>query len=245
MILDAMKEVIAYTHALGFLELVKVTGTDTATELNAMASDKTVVLNSKFVQPVQDLEGVFGLHDLGRLATILAIPEYKENATITVNHMTVNERTIPTGIAFSNANKDFKNEYRFMSQDVVETQLPPRTRKDIRWDISIQPSVSAIQRLKFQSQAAGNSNGTFQARMDHKDLVFSLGDGSSHSGEFKFHTDVKGNLKTPRQWPLAHVQGILGLTGDKVLEISDDGAMQITVTTGQAVHQYTILASIK
>lgn len=243
--IDTLKEVIAYTHGLGFLELVKVTGTDTTTELNAMAADKSVVLNSKFVQPVPELEGVFGLHDLGRLNTILNIPEYKENATITVNHMTVNERTIPTGIAFSNANKDFKNEYRFMSQDVVETQLPPRTRKDIRWDVSIQPSVSAIQRLKFQSQAAGSSTCTFQARVDHKDLVFSLGDGSSHSGEFKFHTDVKGNLKNPRQWPLTHIQGILGLVGDKVLRISDDGAMEIEVVTSQAVHTYTVLASCK
>ena len=72
--IDTLKEVIAYTHALGFLELVKVVGTDTTTELNAMAADKTVVLNSKFVQPVTELEGIFGLHDLGRLNTILNIP---------------------------------------------------------------------------------------------------------------------------------------------------------------------------
>ena len=58
------------------------------------------------------------------------------------------------------------------------------------------------------------------------------------------HIYVAGALKNPREWPLVHIQGILGLTGDKVLEITDAGAMQITVTTGQAVHQYTILASV-
>jgi hypothetical protein len=245
MILDAMKEVIAHTHALGFLELVKVTGTDTSTELNAMAADKTVVLNSKFVQVVPELEGIFGLHDLGRLNTILNIPEYKENASITVNFIDVNGVKIPTGIAFANATKDFKNEYRFMSQEVVESQLPARTRKNIKWDVSIQPTVNAIQRLKFQSQAAGNSEGTFHAWVDKKNLLVSIGDHSTHSGEFVFQNNVSGSLKTTREWPLPQVQGILGLNGDKVLEISDEGAMQITVTSGLAVHQYTILASCK
>ena len=150
--IDVLKEVLAYTHGLGFLELVKVMATDTDFSINSMSSDKTVVLNSKFVHPVSELEGVFGLHDLGRLNTIISIPEYKENATIVVNHLKVNDKSIPTGLAFSNANKDFKNEYRFMSQDIVETQLPPRTRKNIRWDVTIQPTINAIQRLKFQSQ---------------------------------------------------------------------------------------------
>ena len=243
--IDTLKEIIAYTHSLGFLELVKVVGTNTSTELNSMASDKTVVLNSKFVQPVPELEGIFGLHDLGRLNTILNIPEYKDNASITVNKLNVNGIDVPTGIAFLNANNDFKNEYRFMSQEVVESQLPPRTRKPISWDVSIQPTANAIQRLKFQSQAAGNSINTFQARVDKRELKFSLGDHSTHSGEFVFQNNVAGDLKNPREWPLQHVQGILGLTGDKVMEISDNGAMQITVTTGQAIHQYTVLASSK
>jgi hypothetical protein len=241
--IDELREILAYTHALGFLELVKVTGTISSTELNSMAVDKKVVLNSKFVQPVNDFQGTFGLHDLGRLNTILNIPEYKEKAIITVNKQTVNGNEVLTGITFTNANKDFKNEYRFMSKDVVEIQLPPKTRKNISWDISIQPTVSAIQRLKFQSQAAGNSIGNFHAGVDNHNLVFSLGDHSTHSGEFVFQSGVTGSLKTVREWPLSHVQGILGLTGDKVLEISDAGVMQITVTTGQAVHQYTILAS--
>lgn len=243
--IDTLKEVIAYTHALGFLELVKITGTKTTTELNAIAADKTVVLNSKFVQPVAELEGVFGLHDLGRLNTILNIPEYKENASITMNRMEVNDEKIPVGINFANATKDFKNEYRFMSKEVVESQLPTRNRRDIKWDVSIQPTANAIQRLKFQSQAAGSSEGTFRAWVEKKNLMFAIGDHSTHCGEFVFHPAISGSLKTPSEWPLSQVQGILGLNGDKVLEISDQGAMQITVTSGQAVHQYTILASCK
>lgn len=243
--IDTLKEIIAYTHALGFLELVKVTGTDTGTELTAMASDKTVVLNSKFVQPVPEFQGIFGLHDLGRLNTILNIPEYKENASITVDTMDVNGVDIPVGIKFSNANKDFKNEYRFMSQEVIEMQLPSRPRKPINWDVSIQPAVSAITRLKFQSQAAGSNEGTFTTWVDKKNLMVSVGDHSTHRGEFVFHSGISGSMKIAREWPLSQVQGILNLNGDKVMDIAEAGAMQIVVTSGLAVHQYTVLASSK
>ncbi len=243
--IDTLREVVAYTHALGFLELVKVIGTDTTTELNAMAADKTVVLNSKFMQPVAEFDGIFGLHDLSQLNTILNIPEYKENAEIKVNTENRNGSTVLTGISFSNDKHDFRNEYRFMSQEVVETQLPPRQRKDIAWDVSVVPTTSAIQRLKFQAMAAATSEGTFQARVDKKNLLFSIGDHSTHTGDFVFATNVAGTLKTQREWPLSHVQSILNLTGDKVLEISDEGAMLITVTSGLAVHQYLVLAQLK
>jgi len=242
--IDTLREIIAYSHALGFLDLVKVTGTDTATELNAMAADKTVVLNSQFVQPIPELEGVFGLHDLGRLNTILNIPEYKENAFITVTKQTVNGTDVPVGISFANASRDFRNDYRFMSRDVVEEQLPSKTRKAIAWNISIVPTDNAIQRLKFQTQAAGSAN-TFTASVSNGNLCLVLGDHSSHTGEFVFAAGVTGSIKTPREWPLSNVLAILSLTGDKVLSIADAGAMEIKVTTGLAVHQYTVLSLAK
>jgi hypothetical protein len=226
---------------LGFLELVKVIGTSTSTELNSIAADQTVVLNSQFITPDKELEGIFGLHDLGRLNTILSIPEYKENSFIQV----IKTNDIPVGISFQNANRDFRNDYRFMSKEVIETQIPTKIRKSINWDVSFVPSINNIQRLKFQSQAAGSSEGTFNAKVDKNNLYFSIGDHSTHTGEFVFSAGVSGKLNTPRDWPLSHVQGILNLTGDKVMKISDAGAMQITVTSGLAVHQYTILSSMK
>lgn len=245
MILDALREILTHTHGLGFLDLVKVTGTNKTTELNSMASDKKVVLNSSFVQPVTEFDGIFGLHDLGRLNTILNIPEYKENAFITITKMNSNGVDVPVGISFANASRDFRNDYRLMSKDVVETQLPAKTRKAIHWDVTFTPSQNSIQKLKYQSQAAGSSDGTFLARVDNGHLLFSIGDHSSHSGEFVFQQNVVGTLKTPREWPLTHVQGILNLTGDKVVQISDAGAMEIQVTTGLAVHNYTILSMCK
>jgi hypothetical protein len=243
--IDSLREILSCTNSLGFLELVKVEGTAISTELTSMSTDQSVVLNSKFIISDPDLEGVFGLHDLGRLNTILSIPEYKVNAFVQIDKSTINGVEVPVGISFQNANRDFRNDYRFMSKEIVETQLPTRTRRNITWDVSFVPTQNAIQRLKFQSQAAGASEGTFNAKVEKNNLLISIGDHSTHTGEFVFSANVSGKLNTPREWPLAHVQSILNLTGDKVMEISDAGAMQITVTTGLAVHQYTILAAAK
>lgn len=238
--IDYLKEIVGYTHSLGFLELVKVTGTRNETTLMSIASDRSVFLSSKFKTPLAEMVGVFGMNDLGRLATILNIPEYKENANIQINYI----RDEPVSISFNNMADDFKNEYRFMSRQIIETQLPDKTRKTIHWDISIIPSLQSIMKLKYQAQAVGNAVGTFQVRTNNQNLLFSLGDKSSHTGEFVFSHNIHGSLKTPRSWPLSQVQGILNLHGDKTIDISDNGIMQIVVNSGLAEHQYSIFASI-
>jgi len=242
--IDTLKEVIANTHALGFLELVKVVGTPEETTLTSMATDRSVVLNSTFLAPVKEFEGTFGLHDLGRLNTILNIPEYKENAFIQVKKSTINGVDVPTEISFANASRDFRNSYRFMGAELIESQIPSKKRREIKWDVTLVPTDNAIQRLKYQAQAAGSTEQTFQARVDKGNLYFSIGDHSSHTGEFVF-AQVAGKLNTPREWPLPQILGILSLTGDKTMEISDDGIMQITVTSGSAKHQYSIMSQMK
>jgi hypothetical protein len=242
MILDALQEILAYTYRLGFIELVKVTGTEKVTEFNAISDNRNVMLNSEFKKPEDEFIGIVGLHDLRRLDTILNIPEYKENAIIKTTKMVVNDENVLTGISFTNEAGDFKNNYRFMTREIVEAQLPSLVRKPISWDISIQPSQMAIQRLKFQSQAAGSDIKTFNIRTDKDNLIFSLGDVSTHSGSFIFSSDIHGKL-SESCWPLLEVEKILNLPGDKIMQLSNMGVMEIQITTGLAVHSYTIRAS--
>jgi hypothetical protein len=60
-----------------------------------------------------------------------------------------------------------------------------------------------------------------------------------------FQHDVTGNLKRTWSWPVAQVISILGLVGDKIMKISDDGCMQITVDSGMAVYNYILPAQTK
>ena len=81
---DYLKDIVQHTQALGFIDLVKITGDQNETKLIALAEDKSVVVDAKFKNPVPEFMGTFGMPNLGKLNTILGIPEYKENAKLSI-----------------------------------------------------------------------------------------------------------------------------------------------------------------
>ncbi len=44
---DYLKDLIDHTHGLG-IDLIKITGTDTETQFNAIAEDKSVIVSGTF-----------------------------------------------------------------------------------------------------------------------------------------------------------------------------------------------------
>ena len=54
---DVVLDVVKHTAGLGFIESVKVTGTDEETRIDAMDTDRTVILNAKLHTQVPDLMG--------------------------------------------------------------------------------------------------------------------------------------------------------------------------------------------
>ena len=67
---DILQDIVAHTHALGFLSLVKVTA-DNDTAIDAMAEDRSVILTATTHNPVPEFVGTFGMPNLGKLNTIL------------------------------------------------------------------------------------------------------------------------------------------------------------------------------
>ena len=49
---DILQDIVAHTHALGFLNIVKVNGDDAQTGIDSMAEDRSVILqaNTKTAQ---------------------------------------------------------------------------------------------------------------------------------------------------------------------------------------------------
>jgi hypothetical protein len=238
---DILQDVVAHTHALGFLSLVKVTGEDTTT-IESMAEDRSVILTATTQSKVAD--GTFGMPNLDKLALHLKNPEYKDNAKIDVVNQERNGETIPTHIHFENATGDFQNDYRFMNKQIIEEKLKSVKFKGASWDVSFSPSVAAIGRMKLQS-AAHSEEPTFNVKTDNGDLVFSFGDASTHAGSFVFETGVEGTLAHTWSWPVSQVQSILNLSGDITMSISDQGAMQISVDSGMAKYDYILPAQSK
>ena len=237
---DHLKDIVQHTYGLGVINMLKVTGTDQTTVINAFdQATKTVVLNAEFKQPIAEFVGVFGMPNLDRLNTILNIPEYREDAKISINQ----QNNEPSGVHFENKSGDFKNDYRFMSTAVINDQLKNVKMKPVKWGVEITPTALSIQKLKFQAMAHSDAT-TFSSKTENGELKFFFGDHSSHAGSFTFAT-TSGSLSKQLNWPVAVVNSILSLPGDKEFKISDDGVAEITVDSGLAVYHYMLPAQTK
>jgi len=238
---DYLLDIVSHTHSLGIIDLVKITGTADATLINALGEERVAIVEAQFHNPIPEFIGTFGMPNLGKLKTILDIPEYKDNAKIT---MLKKDDGSLNGIHFENSVSDFKNDYRLMSSEVVSDQLKTVKFKGVKWGVEIEPSVAAIQRLKFQA-SANSEETSFIARIENGNLVFYFGDHSSHAGNFVFAHDVAGSLTKAWHWPISAVISILTLPGDKMIRFSDEGAAQITVNSGLAIYNYILPAQQK
>ena len=239
---DILQDIVAHTHSLGFLSLVKVTGEDTTT-IDSMAEDRSVIMSGT-THNAKVADGTFGMPNLDKLALHLKNPEYKDNAKIDVVSAERNGEVIPTHIHFENAAGDFQNDYRFMNKAIIEEKLKTVKFKGASWDVKLSPSVASIARMKLMS-AAHSEEPTFNVKTKDGNLVFSFGDASTHAGEFVFQHGVEGALQHTWSWPVSQVQSILGLDGDITMSISDQGAMMISVDSGMAKYDYILPAQSK
>lgn len=241
---DTLHDVVEHTFKLGNIDLVKVTGTDKATDLESLAEDKTVVVQASFKSPVAEFIGVFGMPNLGKLNTLLNLEVYREDARISVTSKTQNDVVVLDGIHFENKDKDFKNDYRFMSTALVNDKLKKVTFKEPTWDLEFEPTIAGIQRLKMQA-SANSEEPLFTAKTEGGDLKFFFGDHSTHAGNFVFHPGSGDKISRAWSFPAKQVISILDLVGDKKFYIANAGAAMITVDSGIAVYKYILPAQTK
>ena len=241
---DILQDVVAHTHSLGFLNLVKVSSDDATTNIESMAEDRSVIMSATTKNKVGEFTGVFGMPNLDKLALHLKCPEYQKDSKIEVVSAERNGETVPTHIHFENATGDFQNDYRFMNKQIIEEKLKTVKFKGASWDVEFRPSMASIQRMKFQSLAHSEET-VFSVKSEGTNLMFNFGDASTHAGQFVFETNANGELKHSWSWPVAQVQAILGLDGKLSMKISDQGAMMITVDSGMTEYNYILPAQSK
>ena len=240
---DILQDIVAHTHSLGFLSLVKISNED-GTAIDSMAEDRSVILSAQTHSPVAEFKGTFGMPNLDKLALHLKNPEYQKDAKIDVVEAERNGETVPTHIHFENAAGDFQNDYRFMNKQIIEEKLKTVKFKGATWNVTFQPSVASIARMKLMS-AAHTEEPVFNVKTVDNNLVFSFGDASTHAGEFVFQHGIEGTLSHTWSWPVAQVQAILNLDGDATMSISDQGAMMISVDSGMTKYDYILPAQSK
>ncbi len=240
---DILQDIVSHTQSLGFLTTVKVTGSEEKTELFSIADDKSVIMNGETVNSYPDMIGVFGMPQLNKLKYLLDGAEYKEDAKINIKFGERNGETIPVGIHFENKDGDFKNDYGFMVQEIINDKLKNVKFRGVKWDVEIEPSVAAVQRFNFQA-GANNEHPTFLAKTDGGNLKFIFGDTSTHGGEFVFAQNVTGKLDRGWTWPVLPILSILKIAdvNNAKMSLSNEGAIQITLFSGLATYRYIIPA---
>jgi hypothetical protein len=231
---DYLLDIVKHTRGVGNIDAVKVTN---GTTVEAKDDDNKVIVKATYKSASSELAGVLGLPNLDKLNVILNIPEYADNAKITVEKRERNGEEVPFSMHFENKSGDFKNDFRFMSKELVSQRIPEVRFKGATWNVEFEPHTTSTQRFKFQSQA--NSEETvFIAKTEGGNLKFYFGDDSGHTGNFVFQPDVGGELKQGWKYPIAEVMSVLNLNGDKKMKFSDMGALQIDVDNGVAVYEY-------
>ena len=239
-----LQDIVAHTNKLGFLNIVKITGTDQKTSIDSMADDRTVIMYAETANPYPDMIGTYGMPQLEKLRYLLDGKEYQEDAKIEVVTAERNGETIPVGLHFENKDGDFKNDYRFMNQDIINEKLKTVKFRGVTWNVEVEPTIAAIQRFQFQA-GANTEHTSFLAKVDGDKLTFTFGDVSSHGGEFVFATGVTGKISKSQTWPVAPVLSILKIAdaNNAKISFSDQGAMQITLDSGLATYKYIIPAN--
>ena len=238
---DLLLDVIKHTQGLGFIDTVKVDGSDKATVFEAMESNKTVVLDARALKPEPHLAGEFGMGRLNILQGYLNFANYKtDDAKISVTRKDRDDKKdVPQEITFNDGNGQ-KSVYRFMSSDMI----PYARYKGTAWDVSVEPSNSKIK--EFQ-EIAGILSGTepyFLAKTEDGKLKFSIGEEGADRAEITIAEDVTGELKGELYWPTSEVISILklGINENPKIDITARGALQVTITSPLVEYRYILPA---
>ena len=246
---DILLDLVDHTAGLGFIENVKVTGTTEETVFEAMDLDRTVILNAKSHKPVPEFIGEFGMGNLGFLNGIVNLDSYKvDEATINVNNRERNGEQVLESMTFEDqyGNTD---QYRFMSKEVVDQQLKTVKFRGVNWNVSFEPTKQSVQELAQIANIYVNIEPTFSVRTENGNVIIGVGtdDGSGHVGKRIFARNVTGELKQHWSWPLHQVLAILklGMSGACIMNISDQGALQIAIDSGLITYDYILPAMNK
>ena len=241
---DYLQDLITHTNGLGDVDLIKVSGTDTETHINAISEKKTVIVSGVLNSPIADFIGVFGMPNLTKLNTILGFDDYDEHAKISVVRTNRDGVDVPSTIHFETKDGTFVNDYRLMTKSIVEEKVKTVTFKGTTWNIEFEPTIAGIQRLKKQA-SANSEEEHFTFTTVKGDLKINFGDPSTHSGNFVFQSDVTGSLTKVWNWPVKVFLAIMDLPGDKKVRIADAGATEIIVDSGLATYTYLLPANAK
>lgn len=238
-ITDAIKKI----NSLGFLDVVRVTGTAEDTKFEAVDGDKTVILKGKFNAPQADLVGVFGITHLPLLNGLLNFKSYQtDGATFGVKHRDLGGVKVTEEFEFRDDRGQGSN-FRLMAGTMVPEQ--PLVA-DIKWDVTFQPEKSKIAEFAALAGLYSSFDQFFSVKTKDGNLVLAIGEegSTSHRASIILQEGIEGELKGELLWPIQQFLSILKVAegSDYTVSITSKGALAINMTNEYASYQFVLPA---
>lgn len=244
---DILTDIVKQTKDL--FGVVKVTGTDTETRLQAVDDDKMFVLNATLAVPVAEFMGEFGISNLGMLDGLLNFPSYRtDEAQLEVVRKTRGKGETVEYFRFVDANGEGA-VFRCMSPDLIDTQA---SVPKIPWDVTLAPQKSKIAEFHKLAGLFNDVDKFFSLHTKKTkgqvDLVFSIGseDSSSHRSAMVFESGVGGEIKQPLPFNTQQFLSLTKVMGATAMDCSmslyHKGVLSVTVTTPLATYNYYMRA---
>jgi hypothetical protein len=241
MLISILRDIVKHTAALGFIDTIKVTGSETETLIESVNLKENLILKATLNQPSPDLLGTFGMNNLSVLAGYAEFPSFRaDGATVTVSRRPRNGESVPEKITFTDHQGQSFN-YRLMSKEVVQAQpeLPA-----IDWDVSIVPEKGKVEEFRRLSSILGGVHKDFIPRTIEGDLRFYIGgeNTATHDGFLIFQKNVKGKMPGTIAWSAAAFLNLVRFAEQESCEIqmSSQGLLALTVTSDFATYTFIL-----
>ena len=249
MLAETLTDILAHTHGLGFIEMIKVDSDKAETKISAMADDRSVVVNGTLKNPLSQLEGTVGFSRMAVLNGYLKYPKFLEDSSsITIETTQRDGVDIPAEIKFA-SDDGHESSYRFMHKDVVEEQIKVPNFKGATWDVVITANDEIMKDLSYFNSVLGAFEPTFVAKTDaNGDLNFYIGSGPTDRATVPIAKSVSGSLTGNLTWPLVETLAILKLASkadDCTLSFSTRGVLKIEMETPVGTYEYLLPARSK
>lgn len=242
---DCFKEISTYVSATGFFTKIKVTSSSKATTVEAIEKDKQVILKAQFIDPVDGLDGEFGLSNLSLLGTITSDSEYSLKETVVdVVYETKNNEKIPTELSYVNRSKSSIG-CRFLAKQSVPAQ--PQFNEPV-WDVIVKPSKLIINQFNWAANGLAAYEQYFMPKIVNGELKFFIGNetGGDQRAGIVFDSNRSEQFEIDKRWKIALLQNVLKMSDscDCEMALSTKGAIQITLNTGIAKYRYILPAKV-
>lgn len=238
---ETLIDLLKQTSSL--FEILKITGTDASTKVEAIDSTKSVFLKVSLKNPISQFEGEFGIASLPMLSGLLTFPSYNtDDAKLIVSEEEQGGQKFVSEFRFEDAKGGF-SVFRLTPPKLVPEQAEILR---IPWEVEFEPNKSRLLEFTQLASLYGKIDDHFSPAMVNGNLHFRIGDenSSTNNASMIFEPDISAKLRGDVRYPTSLFLSTVKLCGIHPMKISFAATcIQITCETEYANYSYIIRGS--